>query len=51
VLHERRFDASGAQSGTTRFEFRSADVPDVWVEAGEPDGDAINDNSFDSSPE
>ncbi len=51
VLHERRFDASGTQSGTTRFEFRSADVPDVWVEAGEPDGDAINDNSFDSSPE
>jgi uncharacterized protein with NRDE domain len=51
VLHERRFDPSGIQSGTTRFEFKSVDVPEVWFEAEDPD-EAINtDPTFDSSPE
>ena len=26
-VHERRFDSSGIQSGVTRFEFESTDVP------------------------
>ena len=33
VLQERRFDAAGVQSGTSRFEFRSVEVPEVWFEA------------------
>ncbi len=51
VLHERRFDSGGMQTGTTRFEFKSADVPDVWFEAEDPDSEAVYDTSFDSSPE
>jgi uncharacterized protein with NRDE domain len=51
VLHERRFDAAGVQTGTTRFEFKSADVPDVWFEAENPDEALAADDSFDSSPE
>ena len=51
VLHERRFDSGGIQTGTTRFEFKSADVPDVWFEAEDPDSEAVYDTSFDSSPE
>ncbi len=51
VLHERRFDAAGMQSGTTRFEFTSAEVPEVWVEAEDPNTAVATDTSFDSSPE
>jgi uncharacterized protein with NRDE domain len=51
VLHERRYDAAGVQTGTTRFEFKSADVPDVWFEAGDPDEEHVGDPSFDTSPE
>lgn len=51
VLHERRFDSGGVQTGTTRFEFTSTEVPEVWFEAGDLD-EAVNpDPSFDSSPE
>jgi uncharacterized protein with NRDE domain len=51
ILHERRFDNTGTQTGTTRFEFKSADVPDVWFEAGDPDEEHVGDPSFDTSPE
>jgi len=51
VLHERRFDAAGVQSGTSRFEFTSAEVPEVWFEAGDPNDTVATDTSFDSSPE
>jgi len=51
VLHERRFDAAGVQSGTTRFEFASAEVPEVWLEAEDPNNTVTTDTSFDSSPE
>ena len=51
TLHERRFDSTGIQTGTTRFEFKSADVPDVWFEAGDPDEEHVGDPSFDTSPE
>jgi uncharacterized protein with NRDE domain len=51
VLHERRFDASGVQSGTSRFEFTSAEVPEVWFEAEDPNETVNTDTSFDSSPE
>ncbi|HMN43574.1 MAG TPA: NRDE family protein [Povalibacter sp.] len=51
VLHERRFDAMGVQTGTTRFEFTSAEVPEVWFEAEDPNAAAAVDTSFDSSPE
>lgn len=51
ILHERRFDSAGAQSGTTRFEFKSVDVPEPWFEAEDPDAEAATDPSFDSSPE
>lgn len=51
VLHERRFDFAGVQSGTTRFEFASAEVPEVWFEAEDPNDAIAADTSFDSSPE
>ena len=51
ILHERRFDPSGIQSGTSRFEFTSAEVPEVWFEAEDPDETIVPDTSFDSSPE
>ncbi|HKE93771.1 MAG TPA: NRDE family protein [Povalibacter sp.] len=51
VLHERRFDAAGVQSGTSRFEFTSAEVPEVWFEAEDPSHAVAPDTSFDSSPE
>jgi uncharacterized protein with NRDE domain len=51
ILHERRYDNAGVQTGTTRFEFKSADVPDVWFEAGDPDEEHVGDPSFDTSPE
>jgi len=50
VLQERRFDAAGVQSGTSRFEFKSVEVPEVWLEANDPAAVAT-DPSFDSSPE
>ncbi|HYM36127.1 MAG TPA: NRDE family protein [Steroidobacteraceae bacterium] len=51
ILHERRFDSAGIQTGTTRFEFKSADVPDVWFEAQDPNEATVADPSFDTSPE
>lgn len=51
VLQERRFDAAGVQTGTTRFEFRSTEVPEVWFEAGDPAEAVAVDTQFDSSPE
>ena len=51
VLTERRFDAQGVQTGTSRFEYTSAEVPEVWFEAEDPDETVIGDASFDSSPE
>jgi len=55
TLHERRFDSTGVQSGTSRFEFASAEVPEVWFEAEDPehaaDPDADPNTAFDSSPE
>lgn len=51
VLHERRFDSAGVQTGTTRFEFASAEVPEVWFEAEDPNDSIAADTSFDSSPE
>ena len=51
ILQERRFDASGTQSGTSRFEFTSAEVPEVWFGAEDPDETVVADTSFDSSPE
>lgn len=51
TLHERRFDASAVQSGTSRFEFTSTEVPEVWFEAEDPDETIVQDTSFDSSPE
>jgi uncharacterized protein with NRDE domain len=51
ILHERRFDSAGVQSGTSRFEFTSTEVPEVWFEAEDPDEEIVPDTSFDSSPE
>jgi uncharacterized protein with NRDE domain len=53
MLHERRFDSSGVQSGVSRFEFKSADVPEVWFAAEDPDDPMASDptNDFDTSPE
>jgi uncharacterized protein with NRDE domain len=51
VLQERRFDAAGVQTGTSRFEFTSTEVPEVWFEAEDPDEAMAGDPSFDSSPE
>jgi uncharacterized protein with NRDE domain len=51
ILHERRFDAAGGQTGTSRFEFASVEVPEVWFEAEDPDEAIVTDTSFDSSPE
>lgn len=51
VLLERRFDPSAVQTGTSRFEFTSTEVPEVWFEAEDPDEAVATDTSFDSSPE
>jgi uncharacterized protein with NRDE domain len=51
ILHERRFDSAGVQSGMSRFEFTSVDVPEAWFEAEDPDVAVTTDPSFDSSPE
>lgn len=51
VVHERRFDAAGQQSGASRIEFASADTPERWFENESP-GDALPmDLTFDTSPE
>jgi uncharacterized protein with NRDE domain len=51
ILHERRFDSNAVQSGTSRFEFTSTEVPEVWFEAEDPDETIVPDTTFDSSPE
>lgn len=53
VLHERRFDYEGTQTGVTRFEFKSADVPEQWYAAEDPDEPLASDpvSGFDTSPE
>jgi uncharacterized protein with NRDE domain len=51
ILHERRFDPAGVQTGTSRFEYASTEVPEVWFEAEDPSETMVTDTSFDSSPE
>lgn len=51
TLQERRFDPTGVQTGTSRFEFTSTEVPEVWFEAEDPNETVVADASFDSSPE
>lgn len=51
ILQERRFDAQGVQTGASRFEFTSSEVPEVWFEATDPNETVVADASFDSSPE
>src|SRR5690606_15695591 len=51
VLQERRFDPAGVQTGTSRFEFTSTEVPEVWLEAYDPDDAIATATSFASSPE
>lgn len=51
VMHERRYDAAGAQSGTTRIEFTSTDTPEYWFENESPEDAMPADPTFDSSPE
>lgn len=51
ILHERRFDPAGVQTGASRFEFKSADIPEVWFEAEDPDEALAGDPTFDTSPE
>jgi uncharacterized protein with NRDE domain len=51
TLQERRFDPQGVQTGTSRFEYTSAEAPEIWFEAEDPDEAVAGDASFDSSPE
>ena len=51
VIVERRFDASGTETGRTRHEFRSAEVPEIWYGTEDPDEAAPLDVGFDTSPE
>ncbi len=53
ILHERRFDPDGVQTGVSRFEFKSADIPEVWVSTQDPDEPLASDpvSGFDTSPE
>ena len=53
ILHERRFDQDGSQTGVSRFEFKSADVPEQWYAAEDPDEPMASDpvSGFDTSPE
>ncbi len=53
VLHERRFDPEGVQTGVTRFEFKSADIPEQWYAAEDPDDPIASEpvSGFDTSPE
>lgn len=51
VMHERRFDAAGQQTGTSRIEFASADTPERWFENEDPADVLPADPTFDTSPE
>ena len=51
ILLERRFDSSGTQTGSSRFEFTSTEMPEVWFEAEDRNAPTMTDTSFDSSPE
>lgn len=51
LLQERRFDAAGEQTGSSRFEFTSAEVPEVWFGAEERGSAPTTDPAFDTSPE
>jgi len=53
IFHERRFDPNGIQSGASRFEFKSADVPEVWFGAEDPSEPLASEptSDFDTSPE
>ena len=51
LLQERRFDATGEQTGSSRFEFTSAEVPEVWFGAEDRGSAPVTDPAFDSSPE
>jgi len=53
TMHERRFDATGSQTGATRLEFDSMELPERWFGA-EYEPDEVNrvlDEKFDTSPE
>jgi uncharacterized protein with NRDE domain len=51
VVHERRFDGTGAQTGTTRIEYASADTPERWFENESPEDALPIDSTFDTSLE
>jgi uncharacterized protein with NRDE domain len=53
TLLERRFDAAGAQTGATRLEFDSMEVPERWFDnACEPDAaNRALERKFDAGPE
>lgn len=53
VLHERRFDPDGVQTGVSRFEFKSADIPEQWFATEDPDEPIASEpvSGFDTSPE
>ncbi|MGH8177386.1 MAG: NRDE family protein [Steroidobacter sp.] len=51
ILQEHRFDAQGVQTGASRFEYTSTEVPEIWFGAEDPDETVLGDASFDSSPE
>jgi uncharacterized protein with NRDE domain len=53
ILHERRFDQEGVQTGVSRFEFKSADIPEQWYAAEDPDDPIASEpvSGFDTSPE
>lgn len=51
IVHERRYDAAGQQTGSSRIEFASADTPERWFENEDPDDALPADTTFDTSPE
>jgi uncharacterized protein with NRDE domain len=53
MLHERRFDTEGVQTGVSRFEFKSADVPETWWLSEDPNDPIDSEplSGFDTSPE
>ncbi|AMN48210.1 hypothetical protein ACG33_14105 [Steroidobacter denitrificans] len=51
TLLERRFDSAGIQTGSSRFDFTSTEMPEIWFEAEDRNAPAVTDTSFDSSPE
>jgi uncharacterized protein with NRDE domain len=51
VVHERRFDRAGVQTGTTRIEYTSADTPERWFENASPEDALPTDSTFDTFPE